>query len=119
MSYRIIVVTAGHSLYQMCNVCVALYSSYSWAFANGLQDNAQYYYAGLLLVSLAPLANVLVPFDRQAQSTTGVRLPKVSVAVMLGSIWMLLAVPEVGMALGLWLLCVGGFFISSYSLTID
>jgi hypothetical protein len=36
---------------------------------------------------------------------------------MLGSLWMLLGVPVVGMVLWLWLLCVGGFFITTYSLS--
>lgn len=77
----------------------------------------QHYYLGLLSVALTPLANALVPFDSAIPSATGIRLPRVSSVLMLGSVWMLLGVPVVGMVLWLWLLCLGGFFITTYSLS--
>ena len=117
MRYRTPLALLGHGLYHLCNMCVALYSSYSWALANGLHDAMQHHYLGLLLVALTPLANALVPFDSAIPSATGIRLPRVSSVLMLGSVWMLLGVPVMGMVLWLWLLCVGGFFITTYSLS--
>ena len=116
MRYRTPVLL-GHGFYHLCNICVALYSSYSWALANGLHDAMQHHYLGLLSVALTPLVNALVPFDSAIPSATGMRLPRVSTVVMLGSVWVLLGVPVVGMVLWLWLLCVGGSFITTYSLS--
>tara|TARA_R110001592_G_scaffold309760_1_gene584209 strand:- start:47916 stop:48245 length:330 start_codon:yes stop_codon:yes gene_type:complete len=69
---------------------------------------------GVLLVALAPLCQVLWPYDTGNSMNAKVQLPKVSLLVMIGVAWVLLTLPERGWSLWLVLGGLGGFLLHSY-----
>ncbi|MEH6529341.1 MAG: hypothetical protein V7718_05295 [Porticoccus sp.] len=69
---------------------------------------------GVLLAALAPLVNRLWPYDDGSSQNTKVKLPKVSLLVMIGVAWVLLTVAERGWPLWLILGVLGGFLLNTY-----
>ncbi len=69
---------------------------------------------GVLLTSLPPLLQRIRPYDRTPPIHHKVRLPLVSLLVMVGAGWVLLVVPERGSALWFTLSCLGGFLLNTY-----
>ena len=74
---------------------------------------------GVLLSAGAPLANRLVPFDRGFSMNMKVKMPLVSLFVMLGLAWVLLTVPEQSWALWLVLGTLGSFLLDTYWASAD
>ena len=72
------------------------------------------YWLGPLVSGLAPLVNVVFPYDTKLSPYQKVKLPKVSLLVLLGVALVLLTVPERGPALWLVLGCLGGFLLDTY-----
>ena len=69
---------------------------------------------GVLLAGLAPLVNMVWPYDRRRSPHHKVKLPVVSLLVLLALAWVLLTVDQRGAALWLALGCVGGFLLDTY-----
>lgn len=74
---------------------------------------------GVLLAALAPLVNRFWAYDDGSSMSAKVRLPKVSLLVMLGVAWVLLTVPERGWPLWLLLGILGGFLLHTYWAVAD
>jgi hypothetical protein len=74
---------------------------------------------GVLLAALAPLVNRFWTYDDGSSMSAKVRLPKVSLLVMLGVAWVLLTVPERGWPLWLILGILGGFLLNTYWAVVD
>ena len=72
------------------------------------------YWGGSLVAGLAPLINLVFPYDAQVSAHQKVKLPKVSLLVMLSVALVLLTIPERGPALWLTLGCLGGFLLDTY-----
>lgn len=72
------------------------------------------YWVGPLVAGLAPLVNMVFPFDTKESANKKVRLPKVSLLVLLSVALVLLTIPERGPALWLVLGCLGGFLLDTY-----
>lgn len=72
------------------------------------------YWAAVLVAALAPLVNMVFPYDKQISAHHKVKLPKVSLLVLLSLAVVLLTIPERGPALWLVLGCVGGFLLDTY-----
>jgi len=105
-----------YRLYHLYNAGLVLFCGYRWALEGGFYSLAPSYYGGLFLIALAPLVNVFFSYDAQnEESHAGVRLPRVSAFVMLGSAWLLLGVPQVDWIVGLWLMGIAGFFLTTYA----
>ena len=68
----------------------------------------------VLLAALAPLVNRLWPYDDGSSQNTKVKLPKVSLLIMIGVAWVLLTVAERGWPLWLILGVLGGFLLNTY-----
>ena len=97
--------------YQSLNLVALLVSSYFAAY------QMQSYWIAVALIAAAPLLQLVIGFDRSATSDSPpskVKLPVVSLWVMLGSAWLLLTVPEPGLALWLGFACIGGFMLNTY-----
>lgn len=69
---------------------------------------------GVLLTCLPPLVQRFYPFDTGPQIHHKVRLPWVSLMVLLGVAWVLLTVSGYGLPLWLTLGCLGGFLLNTY-----
>ncbi len=74
----------------------------------------QLVWPGVLLTCLPPLVQRFYPFDTGPQIHHKVRLPRVSLLVLLGVAWVLLTVSEYGLPLWLTLGCLGGFLLNTY-----
>lgn len=72
------------------------------------------FWVGVLVAGLAPLVNMVLPYDRRQSPHHKVKLPRVSLLVLLGFALVLLTIPERGAALWLALGCVGGFLLDTY-----
>ncbi|UTW46269.1 hypothetical protein KFE80_05120 [bacterium SCSIO 12696] len=72
------------------------------------------YWAGPLVAGLAPMINLVLPYDTQRSAHHKVKLPRVSLLVMLSVALVLLTIPERGLALWLTLGCLGGFLLDTY-----
>ena len=97
--------------YQGLNLVALLLSAYFAAY------HMQTHWLALAVIAAAPLLQALTQFDKSALSSaapTKVKLPLVSLLVMLGSAWLLLSVPEAGLALWLGFTCIGGFILNTY-----
>lgn len=97
--------------YQSLNLIVVLVSSYFAAY------QMQSYWLAVALIAAAPLLQMMTGFDRFTASDSTpskVKLPVVSLLVMLGSAWLLLTVPQSGLALWLGFACIGGFMLNTY-----
>jgi hypothetical protein len=92
-------------------VHAGLFSEISfWFFLSGLKSNCA-------VTAAAPLLQAIIGFDKSAASgsqPSKVKLPLVSLFVMLGSAWLLIAVPQAGLALWLGFACIGGFILNTY-----
>ena len=71
-------------------------------------------WGGVLLTALPPLVQRIRPFDLRPSIHHKVRLPLVSLLVLAGIAWVLLAVPGRTPALWLALACLGGFLLNTY-----
>jgi len=69
---------------------------------------------GVLLSAAAPLVNRVLPFDRGFSMNMKVKMPLVSLFVMLGVAWVLLTVPERSWPLWLVLGTLGSFLLDTY-----
>lgn len=69
---------------------------------------------GVLLAALAPLINWRWPYDDGLSMSDKVKLPKVSLLVMLGVAWVLLTVSDRGWSLWWVLGILGGFMLNTY-----
>lgn len=69
---------------------------------------------GVILSAGAPLLNRLFPFDRGLSLNMKVKMPLVSLFVMLGVAWVLLTVPERSWPLWLVLGTLGSFLLNTY-----
>ena len=97
--------------YQSLNLIVLLLSAYFIAY------QMQSHWIAVAVVAAAPLLQAIIVFDKSAVSgskPSKVKLPLVSFFVMLGSAWLLLAVPQAGLALWLGFACIGGFILNTY-----
>ena len=97
--------------YQSLNLVALLLSAYFAAYY------MQSHWLAVAFIAAAPLLQAITQFDRSAVSSappTKVKLPLVSLLVMLGSAWLLLSVPEAGLALWLGFACIGGFILNTY-----
>ena len=72
------------------------------------------WWLGPWIAGLAPLVNMVFPYDTKVSPHQKVKFPKVSLLVMLGVALVLLTVPERGPALWLVLGCLGGFLLDTY-----
>ena len=73
---------------------------------------------GVLLAALAPLLNKLWVYDNDDSINTNVRLPKVSLLVMMGVAWVLLTISDRGWPLWFVLGILGGFLLNTYWATL-
>ena len=99
--------------YQGLNLVVLLLSSYFAAY------QMQSHWLALAMISGAPLLQLITVFDRSSivapsSKPNKVKLPLVSLLVMLGTAWLLLSVPQAGVALWLGFACLGGFVLNTY-----
>lgn len=97
-----------HGLYQLLNSLVLVFAAYSLGYS--LDNRLQW--LCLAVIALAPLLQFLVPYDRQSPNNQKIKLPLVSLLVML-SIGLLLLVASQGPALWLGLACLGCFLINN------
>lgn len=95
-------------LYQLFNSLVLMFSAYSLGY--NLDDKLQW--LCLSVIALAPLVQLIAPYDRQPSNNQKIKLPLVSLLVML-AIGLLLLVASQGLALWLGLACLGGFLINN------
>ena len=98
-------------IYQSLNLVALLLSAYFAAY------HMQSHWLAVAVIAAAPLLQAITQFDKSAvsgASPTKVKLPLVSLLVMLGSAWLLLSVPEAGLALWLGFACIGGFILNTY-----
>jgi hypothetical protein len=100
--------TIYRGLYQLLNSLVLMFSVYSLGYS--LDDKLQW--LCLSFIALTPLAQLIAPYDRQPPNTLKIKLPLVSLLVML-AIGLLLLVASQGLALWLGLACLGGFLINN------
>ncbi|MCV6605945.1 MAG: hypothetical protein OIF34_11610 [Porticoccaceae bacterium] len=89
----------------MLSVCVAGFL---------LINELAIYWFGPLVAGLAPMVNLVFPYDKKNSPHHKVKLPMVSLLVMLSVALVLLTVPERGLALWLTLGCLGGFLLDTY-----
>lgn len=99
--------------YQVFNLLVLLTSSYFAAWY------LQSHWLALALMAAAPLLQWMVVYDKSELAEplsrpSQIRLPLVSLLMMLGTAWLLLAVPAAGLALWLGFACLGGFILNTY-----
>ena len=97
--------------YQSLNLIVLLLSAFFAAY------HMQSHWLAVAVIAAAPLLQAITLFDKSAVSSAPsnkVKLPLVSLLVMLGSAWLLLSVPEAGLALWLGFACIGGFILNTY-----
>ena len=97
--------------YQGLNLIVLLLSAYFASY------QMQSHWIAVAVIAAAPLLQAIIVFDKSAASGTQpskVKLPLVSLFVMLGSAWLLLTVPQAGLALWLGFACIGGFILNTY-----
>ena len=100
-------------LYQGLNFIVLLLSSYFSAY------HLQSHWIALAVIAAAPLVQLVSVFDKSSLAVSSspsskVKLPLVSLFVMLGTAWLLLSVPQAGLALWLGFACIGGFILNTY-----
>ncbi len=69
---------------------------------------------GVLVIALAPLVQYIWPYDSVHVTHHKVRLPKVSLCVMLGVAWVLLTADKGATALWLTFANLGGFLLHTY-----
>lgn len=68
----------------------------------------------LMGVALAPLIQLIAPYDTKAPENPKVRLPRVSLLVFSGFALLLLFIPTAGLALWLGLSCLGSYLLNVY-----
>jgi len=95
-------------LYHLLNSLVLMFSAYSLGYS--IDNNLQW--LCLSVIALAPLVQLIAPYDRQPPNNQKVKLPLVSLLVMLAIGLLLLVAPQ-GLALWLGLACLGGFLINN------
>lgn len=95
-------------LYQLFNSLVLMFSAYSLGY--NLDDKLQW--LCLSVIALAPLVQLIAPYDRQPPNNQKIKLPLVSLLVMLAIGLLLLVAPQ-GLALWLGFACLGGFLINN------
>ena len=99
-------------LYQCLMVSTLLSSCYFAAY------EMRSYWLALLLIAGAHLLQMIVPYDKSAVGAqppvSKIKLPLVTLPVMLGSAWLLATVPQTGLALWLGLAGIAGFIINNY-----
>jgi hypothetical protein len=97
--------------YQSFNLGVLLISAFFAAY------HLQSHWIAVAIIAAAPLLQLVVVFDRSARSSAlsdKVKLPLVSLFIMLATAWLLLSVPQAGLALWLGFACIGGFILNTY-----
>lgn len=97
-------------IYRVFNLLVLLTSSYFAAY------QLQSHWLAPALMAASPLLQWMVVYDKSqpSPSHSKIRLPLVSLLMMLGTAWLLLAVPAAGLALWLGFACLGGFILNTY-----
>lgn len=105
---------------RLCSKLFALWMGFSLGFSLWamVQDFALPW-LGVALSAAAPLVNRLWPFDRGFSLNMKVKMPLVSLFVMLGVAWVLLTVPERGWPLWLVLGTLGSFLLDTYWASSD
>ncbi|WP_461481729.1 hypothetical protein [Porticoccus sp.] len=104
-----------HSLKRTCGMLFLGWMGFSAAFALwSLAAQFAWPWLGVLLAASAPLVNHFWPYDRGRSMNMKVRLPLVSLLVMIGVAWVLLTVPERGRPLWLLLGTLGSFLLHTY-----
>ncbi len=94
--------------------CALIYSAMFYSTTSFGGANFDKSWLGVLLAALAPLVNRFWLYDDGSSTSDKVRLPKVSLLVMLGVAWVLLTVSERGWPLWLVLGILGGFLLNTY-----
>lgn len=97
--------------YQGLNLIVLLVSAYFVAY------QMQSHWIAVAVIAAAPLLQTIIGFDKSAESNpmpSRVKLPLVTLFIMLGTAWLLLSVPQAGLALWLGFACIGGFILNTY-----
>jgi len=97
--------------YQGLNLSALLLSAYFGAY------QMQSHWIAVAIIAAAPLLQSIIGFDNFAASNplpSKVKLPLVTLFIMLGTAWLLLSVPEAGLALWLGFACIGGFILNTY-----
>jgi hypothetical protein len=97
--------------YQGLNLIVLLVSAYFVAY------QMQSHWIAVAVIAAAPLLQTIIGFDKSAESNpmpSRVKLPLVTLFIMLGTAWLLLSVPHAGLALWLGFACIGGFILNTY-----
>ena len=95
-------------LYQLFNLLVLLTGSYFAAYS------LQFHWLALALLAAAPLLQWMIAYDKSRSNTSKLRLPLVTLLMMLATAGLLLAVPTPGLALWLGFACIGGFVLNTY-----
>ncbi len=93
-------------LYQLLNSLVALLSAYSL----GYQQADRLQWLCLLIIALAPMVQMIAPYDRKASYNQKIKLPLVSLLVI-SAVGLQLLVASQGLALWLGLACLAGFLV--------
>jgi hypothetical protein len=97
--------------YQSLNLVALLLSAYFAAY------HMQSHWVAVATIAAAPLLQATVGFDKPPGPDafpSKVKLPLVTLFMMLGTAWLLLSVPQAGLALWLGFACVGGFILNTY-----
>jgi hypothetical protein len=97
--------------YQSLNLGVLLLSAYFAAY------HLQSHWIAVAIIAAAPLLQLITGFDKSSSAESQlskVKLPLVSLFIMLATAWLLLAVPQAGLALWLGFACIGGFILNTY-----
>ena len=94
--------------HQLLNGLVLLFSAYSL----GYSSTGKLQWLCLLIITLAPTVQLIMPYDRQPSNNQKIRLPLVSALIVL-AIGLLLLVAPPGVCLWLGLACLAGFLINN------
>jgi hypothetical protein len=97
------------------HICFIVWSLMSLTVsALQLFNDPAIYWLAVLVAALAPLLNMVLPYDSIDSLHQKVKLPKVSLIVMLSLAVVLLTIPDRNVALWLMLGCLGGFLLDTY-----
>jgi hypothetical protein len=97
--------------YQCLNLVALLLGAYFAAY------HMQSHWLAVGIIASAPLIQAITGFDKSPGPNAlpgKVKLPLVTLFMMLATAWLLLSVPQAGLALWLGFACVGGFILNTY-----
>lgn len=94
--------------YQLLNSLVLLFSAYSLGYSSA----GKLQWLCLLAITLAPTVQWITPYDRQPSNNQKIKLPLVSMLIVLAiGVLLLVAPPDIALWLGL--ACLAGFLINN------